>query len=935
VLTIAEYKNEKQVESYFDEHLSSGEYHTENGKHLGQWVGKTTVELGLKEGAVIKESEFKNLVQGVNPKTGKSFLIRKKSNRVIAREMLFSAPKTVSIMAITMGDDRLREAHEHAVREAFKEMEKLSQTRVRRGHWINHDEKRTTGNMVAARFVHETSRELDPQLHSHHVVINVTYDQVEDRLKALDPHFIYNSSRFVSEIYRSVLAQEVARLGYEIEKGRHTWRIKGISPEIETLFSKRAGQIEKAATRLLNEKGVELDTRGRALIAGITRRAKDHDIHAEEFLKYQLEQLSKSEQSELRKLIQESKTSKEKGRVKEFDSKLMARESVEYALKHIFERASVVQKNNLIEEALKHAQGGALISDIRAELESDKFLHRGEWVMTREERNREIEILSFIRDGKRNFSAIVESIPRLSSTLDDEQKVAVEKIASSLDRYIFMRGVAGAGKTFTLTELSRVAGSMKQLYLAPTGSATDTLRLEGFKNAKTFQLFMMSPEIQDYARNSLIVVDEAGLLSTKQVHSFLKKVREINARVVFVGDTLQHNSVEGGDALRLIEDYSVIEKVELSRIRRQKTDQYREAIRHLAKGDVTKGWDVLEKLNVIHEHKDDVRFTMIAKEYAANLASGVRPLVVCPTNDEITKLTSAIRSELRASGILSQNEVELDVYKSMNFTSVEKQYLRNYSAGMLVSFHKDHGKFNQGEVWKVSINRDGDIKLKHPSLGERNFDPNKSFESFDVVTAEKKSFSQGDRILMKANYATGPENKLPNGAVVEIAKIENNGRIILKNGKTLEKDFRHFTHGYALTSQASQGKTADRVIVSAGSRSGLALSKNQFYVSCSRGKEGISVYTEDKSRLREAVIRSSSRKLVLEELVRDRIVAKKILDARTSVSRSVEKSKDLIEKAFVKWNSKFKSKDSRNIEKRVFKPIIKGVQNERDKYRGK
>lgn len=81
-------------------------------------------------------------------------------------DMTFSAPKSVSVMAIVGGDERLVAAHETAVRETLKEAERYSATRVRLGGL---NENRTTGNWIVASYTHDTSRQLDPQLHTHAV----------------------------------------------------------------------------------------------------------------------------------------------------------------------------------------------------------------------------------------------------------------------------------------------------------------------------------------------------------------------------------------------------------------------------------------------------------------------------------------------------------------------------------------------------------------------------------------------------------------------------------------------------------------------------------------------------------------------------------------------------------------------------------------------
>jgi conjugative relaxase-like TrwC/TraI family protein len=117
------------------------------------------------------------------------------------------------------------EEHQRAVTEALQELEANAGARIRQGG-ANID--RATGNLVVALYHHDTSRELDPQLHTHAVAANLTYDGTERRWKALQASGIYERRSFLTEIYRNALAREVQKLGYEIEqrrnsKGRGQW----------------------------------------------------------------------------------------------------------------------------------------------------------------------------------------------------------------------------------------------------------------------------------------------------------------------------------------------------------------------------------------------------------------------------------------------------------------------------------------------------------------------------------------------------------------------------------------------------------------------------------------------------------------------------------------------------------------------------------------
>ena len=164
-------------------------------------------------------------------------------------DMTFSAPKSVSVMAIVGGDERLLAAHETAVREALEEAEKYSATRVR---LAGLNENRATGNWIVASYTHDTSRQLDPQLHTHAVAANLTYDGTEGRWKALQASGLYERRSYLTEVYRNALAREVRALGYEIEN-RHDVRgrdkgfeIAGFSQDLLDKYSQRSAQRDAA-----------------------------------------------------------------------------------------------------------------------------------------------------------------------------------------------------------------------------------------------------------------------------------------------------------------------------------------------------------------------------------------------------------------------------------------------------------------------------------------------------------------------------------------------------------------------------------------------------------------------------------------------------------------------------------------------------------------
>jgi hypothetical protein len=140
------------------------------------------------------------------------------------------------------------------------------------------------------------------------------------------------------------------------------------------------------------------------------------------------------------------------------------------------------------------------------------------------------------------------------------------------------------------------------------------------------------------------------------------------------------------------------------------------------------------------------------------------------------------------------------------------------------------------------------------------------FKHLDKITVcQPKEFllSIDDRLQLKANDKSQDDRKLANGELVTVKEIHADGRIALDDGRTLPKHYRQFVRGYAVTSYAAQGKTVDYVLFS-DSAVKPATNQNQWYVTISRGRKGVKIFTADKIQLRENVSRSGDRTLALD-----------------------------------------------------------------------
>lgn len=236
------------------------------------WMGEGAKALGL-EGNV-RGDDLTAVLEGRLPdgsRLGKE--VNGKHIHRPGHDLTFSAPKSVSILALIGNDKEMVEAHNHAVRVAAGYVEKLISARDTKDGVtsILH-----TGRMVAAAYTHDTSRNLDPQLHTHLLIANMT--EYAGKWKALATDYIHNAGFIetvmkhqvtLGKIYRSALRERVEALGHEVEEvGKHgMWEIKGVPEDVRDEYSSRGREIQGAV-------GAEATLRSRDVAAKDTRRAK-------------------------------------------------------------------------------------------------------------------------------------------------------------------------------------------------------------------------------------------------------------------------------------------------------------------------------------------------------------------------------------------------------------------------------------------------------------------------------------------------------------------------------------------------------------------------------------------------------------------------------------------------------------------------------------
>ena len=426
-----------------------------------------------------------------------------------------------------------------------------------------------------------------------------------------------------------------------------------------------------------------------------------------------------------------------------------------------------------------------------------------------------------------------------------------------------VRGGAGTGKTTMIKEAVAAieSGGRKVFTFAPSAEASrGVLRSEaGFANAETVEALLQSSKLQELVRDQVIWIDEAGLLGVRTLARVVALAERQNCRIVLSGDTAQHRAVERGDALRILEKHAGLQAAELKEIWRQKADSHKAVIADLRRADLERAFKKLDDLGMMRELPAESRDEALAVDYVAAVNENKSALVISPTHAEGERVTARIRERLKRAGTVGRDERQFLQLKNLQWTEAQRADARNYENGLVIQFHQNVAGFQRGE--RVAVKRrveTGGVVVER-SGGEAALLALGQNVRFQVYECKEIPLAPGDMIRITQNGFTKGKQRLNNGDLKQVRGFSAEGDIELTNGWVIAKDYGNLTHGYCLTSYCSQSKGVDRVFVAESSESFRAADREQFYVSASRFKEALTIYTDDKRQLLEAVSRSSAR----------------------------------------------------------------------------
>ena len=943
VASIGAVANPAQGANYYER---DGYYAKDSAEHreLSAWAGRGAEALGL-EGAVDPDV-FRAVLEGEVPDGSGRRLGRRIRGGEIhhrpGRDLTFSAPKSVSLVALIGGDARIVDAHDRAVAGALEWFERNgAETRMR---------DPATGRMVRAggqkavisTFRHDTSRNLDPALHTHSVIANMLLG-ADGKWRTMANERLYASKMLLGALYRSELAGELARLGYRIEKTHADGRfeIGGVSREVVEAFSTRRAEIEAAMEG--RGHGPTAENQHLARRAALMTRAHKRDVDKEALRELWAERASGlgfDAKALVASAVERALSSpdKEGARTREAGGNappgagrgadLMehpartepAKEAVEWALAHLSERDAVFARTDLLAAALAHGPGAASIGAVERAVEGLKregrvhdapALKGGGGLTTDKAVARERETIALMRAGSGRGKAamrgwMVERHLR-KGPLTAGQKQAVKLILSEKDRTVGVQGYAGAGKTRMLDRARTLAEKRgwHVVGLAPSASAVRTLEAESGIKSETLQRFLARNEGLAEGRltkgaakkmraafsRTVLVVDEGSLASTAQARDLLRIAGALRIpKLVLVGDARQLEAVDAGKPFAQLQAAGM-KTATMDEILRQRDPDLKAAVEASISGDIGRAFEKLGD-NVAEVNPKNIAGAVAARWLKLPPEMRERTGVMSPGHELREAINAHIRERLVREGRVAGPVLKTQRLVSRGYTNAEKALAANYAPGDVVAFHRSYKRIGveKGEERRVlGVDREGGtVRLEGPQGSIVDWKPSRiggSRGGTEVYRTETIELRAGDRVRWTRNdKGLG----LVNSATAEVFGVRN-GRVtfILEEGRKLtltpgEPQLRHLDRAWASTVHAFQGRTVDNVIAAMEANHPHLTTAKAFYVEISRARDRAELVTDDAQALKERLETVTGERISALEGIGESVWPEPELDGKTS-----------------------------------------------------
>jgi conjugative relaxase-like TrwC/TraI family protein len=627
------------------------DYYTEAGRTSGRWIGSGAAELGLA--GEVNEKAFDRLAAGFHPGTGDALVQRAGDSHRPGWDLTFSAPKSVSVVwgiAEQEQRDAIERAHTQAVERTLSFAEQQQLFITRRSH--NGIERETARPIIAA-YVHGTSREADPQLHTHAFVLNVAA-RGDGSHGTLETKPLYEWKMALGAAYRAELAHELRALGYETAADKSSFRVSQVPRDLERHFSKRRAQIEA----VMNERGTT--TAKAAEVAALnTRKAKESATATTLRATWRSESLAFGV------------TAQHLGDLRGHPAQEPKPIAVPTVIERLSQQHSTFTSADLaraVAERTQHAGGGlARTAEMMTRVANDTEIVplAANRYTTREmlqiERGAITRAKRLADDATYRVDANATAAVLKSRSLSEEQRTALEHLTAA-PRLSVLEGLAGTGKSYLLGASREVweASGYEVRGAALAGKAANGLQEGSGIRAQTLHSLLngINHGRDRLTDRTVLVIDEAGMIGSRQFARLLEATNETQAKIVLVGDANQLQPIEAGQLFERIGQE--VGSARLTDIRRQRTAADREMVQALARGDTRTALDSLQARGRVHAAPDrEQAMRELVRDWnaARDAHNPSEDLMLGATRADTRELNRLAREALREQGGLQRERV--------------------------------------------------------------------------------------------------------------------------------------------------------------------------------------------------------------------------------------------------------------------------------------
>lgn len=827
MLSIYTLKSASEASKYYQK----GDYYThESTDAQSVWMGKTAAILKL-EGAVDVEP-FKNLLQGYLPSGEVMIQTKNGGHHRPGYDLTFSAPKSVSVLALVAGRKEVFQAHQEAVTEVISKIEEsYAACRVKKDGNVSIEK---TGNLLVASFLHNDSRAGDPNLHTHCVLMNITR-RSNGAWRSIFADDLYTDKLMNGMEYRSILAQKLMALGYELTLGKKgTFEITGVPVPVINIFSKRRLQIEKWLDDK-NLSGGEV-----AKQANYQTRAEKVDTNSKH-LKARWEQELELSGSSMKELIKVSESAKLRGPINLPDPYLMAEQAVTSAIEHLSEYKSHFTIKDVMKSAkqlsILSSSNGDFLKSIEIKIQNKELLYVKEKLLTTPDLvQSNIRNIKSMMKGKDSVNALlsgwIAKIVSKSALETTTQRDALTFMLTNKDQQSLLSSdsklmLIDVLKTFNA--VCRDQGYFPRILTQKKLNIEPLMQKTGIERVSTIEGFLLSCEmraekhqktsnglmgrLQDWskriekqqARNVWIINGDISILQINRLQHWSK---HFGARIIFA--QLSNQSISSLESLKT----NGLSNVNISASKTYPKDsvikeQLLEHIRNL---------EIKNVFQSVPDNNDRLKVTVELFEPNA--------LVVVQNNKDLSELNNQIRAKLKQDGILFREGTAVNRLQAVPLSREEKKHLQLYNLNDVIRFgDAKPGTLITKDSYFFVRNIDlenGLIELHNQRCDQVFWDPAKETmksHHLEIFRSQEFELSLGDRIVWTRSIKHETDKTLDRIKDQTATVVNINKEIVsvaLKNGKVVELGFKelreqHWDYGYAVLLKNTEIGTFDKL----------------------------------------------------------------------------------------------------------------------------